>query len=107
MNTSRISKSGLLALILLFAAVSAEAEGYPVPDHVWVLGLDSHHPVGVAWDNPEWVGMHSFIQVYLAFGLQHPFEIKFPVLVLGLLSVGSFSALTLGLVRQCKQLSTG
>ena len=107
MSINRTTKSRALALLLLLGAVSAQAEGYPVPDHVWVLGVDSHHPVGVAWDNPEWMGMHSFIQVYLAFGLQHPFEMKLPVLVLGLLSLGFLSATTLGLVRRFKQLNTG
>ena len=100
------SRSGMPALLLLFAAVSAQAEGYGVPDHIWVLGLDSHHPVGVAWDNPDWAGVHSSIQIYLCFGMQHPFEIKLPVVVLGLLMLGGFVALVLGLARRFKQRET-
>ena len=82
------------ALLLLFAAVSAQAENpFPVPDHVWVLGIDSQHPVGVAWDNPVWAGVHSSIQIYLCFGMQHPFEIALPVIVLGPLMLGVFAVL--------------
>jgi hypothetical protein len=103
MKMNRISKSGMLALVLLFAAVSAQAENpYPVPDHVWVLGVDSRHPVGVAWDNPVWEGVHSSIQIYLCFWRQHAFEIELPVIVVGPLMLGVFAVLTLGLARPFK-----
>jgi len=98
-----MSKSGLIALLMLFAAVSAQAENpWPHPDHVWVLGIDSQHPVGVAWDNPAWDGVHSSIQIYLCFGRQQAFEMELPVIVLGPLMLGVFAVLTLGLARPFK-----
>ena len=101
-------KCCMLALFFAFVAVSAQAENlYPVPDHVWVLGIDSHHPVGVAWDKPVWTGVHSSIQIYLCLGMQHPFEMELPVLVFALLVFVIFAALMLGLVRRFKQRKTG
>lgn len=106
--TSGFSKSRILGLLSLFATVGAMAENaFPVPDHVWVLGLESRHPVGLAWDNPVWAGLHSSIQVYLCFGMQHPLEMDLPLLVLGLLILGVFAALMFVLAHRFKQHKTG
>ena len=96
----------LIIATVLLATVSVHAEGFPIPDHVWVLGVDSHHPVGVAWDNPVWAGVHSSIQIYLGFGMQHPLELKLPVMVLALLMLGVLAALVLGLARRSQQRKT-
>src|SRR2546422_32218 len=97
----------LLFATVLGSTVSAHAENpSPAPDHVWALGVESHHPVGVAWDNSVRAGILSSIQIYLCFGTQHPFELKLPVVVLGLLMSGVLVALALGLSRQFKQPDT-
>ena len=101
--SSPSSRSRMLTLLWLFVAASAQAENpFPVPDHIWVLGVDSHHPVGIAWDNPVWAGAHSSIQTYLCFGMQHPLEIELPVVVLGLLLLGGFVAVVFSLTRWFK-----
>jgi hypothetical protein len=103
---NHLSAAMLIIATVLLAAVSAHAEGFPVPDHVWVLGLDSHHPFGFAWDNPIWAGIHSSIQIYLCFGMQHPLELKLPVMVLGLLMLGVLVELVLALARRSQQRKT-
>jgi hypothetical protein len=101
---SPISKSRTLALLLLCAAVSAQAENpFHVPDHIWLLGIDSHHPVGVAWWNPTGARVNSSIEMVLCFGTQHGFEMRIPLFVLGPLMFGFFGALLFGLARRCKQ----
>ena len=107
MNTNRILRSGILALLWLSAAASARAENpLPIPDHVWVLGMDSHHPIGIAWDNPVRAGVHSSVQVFLCLGMQHPLELRLPMAVLGPLMLGGLVALTFGLLRWFRQHKT-
>ena len=100
MKTNRISLYCILALFWLFSAVNAPAENlWPVPDHVWVLGIDSHHPIGVAWWNPTGAGMHSSIEMVFCFGAQHGFAMKLPVAVLGLLMLGVLVGLFVASLR--------
>ena len=78
---------GVGALALLLARQSAYAEGYGRPAHIWMLGVDSLHPLGLAWDNPEWDGIRSSIQIWIGFGMRHGIELTLPLAVLGPLAI--------------------
>jgi len=80
-------RTGVGALALLLARQTAYAEGYGKPAHVWVLGVDSLHPLGIDWENPEWDGIRSSIQIWIGFGMRHPIEMTVPLAVLGPLTI--------------------
>jgi len=87
MHMKSIPRTGILILALLFAVQTTNAEGLPSQDHFWVIGFGSRHPVGIAWNNPEWSGMHTSIHIWIAYGAQSPIEMTLPLANLGLLVI--------------------
>ena len=86
---------GVFALLL--ARQTAHAEGYGGPDHLWMLWAGSHHPLGIAWEDPEWDGVRSSIQISFGLGMRPPVEMTLPLAVLGPLTVCVLAAVVYGL----------
>ena len=74
-------------LVLLLARQTAYGEGYERPDHLWMLWAGSPHPLGIAWDKPEWHGIRSSTQIWLGFGMGRPIAVTLPLALLGALIV--------------------
>ena len=86
---------GVFALLL--ARQTAHAEGYGGPDHLWMLWAGSHHPLGIAWDNPEWHGVRSSTHIWFGFGMEQPITVTLPLALLGPLTVCVLAAVVYGL----------
>ena len=82
-----IIRTGVGALALLLARQTAYAEGYGRPAHICMLGTDSLHSLGIAWDNSEWDGLRSSVQIWIGFGMRHPIEVTLPLAVLEPLTI--------------------
>ena len=96
-----IASSCIVTVALFLASSTARGEYYAGPDHVWVIGVDTTHPVGIAWDWPTGDGMHKSVHTWLCFGMLPVLELTMPLAAAGLLMLCVCVALLFVVTRRC------